>query len=392
MMIIASLIAFTLSNCHIIKEMEPAVEPNAEEGTFQMPAEEARHEGTWLQWPHDYTYRNHSIRHDETFIAIAKALHIGEKVHIIVYNEEEENRVKNLLMAAAVDMQQIDFFQWKTDDYWVRDNGPIFVYDESGHMAIQDWGFNGWGDKAPFDHCNLIPEKVGQQLNMTTVKVPMINEGGSVEIDGRGTLLAKRSSILNSNRNPGLTQTQAEKYFRQYLGVTNFIWLEGYAGEEITDDHIDGTARFANHNTIVTYLERDSDPDEYAILKNARDVEGEKYNLVHLPLTKYKLPSSRDYGIYINFYVGNEVVLVPNFEDPNDVIANATLQEIFLNRQVVGIPAIELGLDGGRRPLRHPTAAYGSVNSKASFYDLQMDLNLNSFIVPSLTVFWICPF
>ncbi len=347
MMLVSIVSLLLLSNCQLIKEMEAGINPSLDQATFYMPAEEAAHEGTWLQWPHNYTYRRHSQRHDETFIAMAKALHTGEKVHIIVYNEEEENRVEALLIAADLDMSQIDFFQWKTDDYWVRDNGPIFVYNEQNELVVENWGFNGWGDKAPFSHCNQIPTKVAQKLEIKAVNVPMINEGGSVEIDGNGTLLAKRSSILNENRNPGLTQAQAEAYFRQYLGVSHFIWLEGYPGEEITDDHIDGTARFANAHTIVTNTEANADPEEYNLLKKAENVNGEPYNIVHLPLTKYRLPSSRDHGIYINFYVGNEVVLVPNFEDPNDAIANATLQEIFPHRKVVGIPAIELGLDGG---------------------------------------------
>lgn len=337
----------TLGSCQLLRDMENPPQPDAQGVTYTMPAEEEPHEGTWLQWPHNYTYRGHTDRHDETFVAMAKALHTGERVHIVVYDANEEARVRNLLTGASVDLAQIDFYQWKTDDYWVRDNGPIFVFDENEQLVIEDWGFNGWGDKTSFQHCDKIPTKVATRLNLPKIDVSMINEGGSVEIDGQGTLMAKKSSILNSNRNPGLNQADAEAFFRQYLGVTNFIWLEGKAGQEITDDHIDGTARFANANTIVTYDEEESDPVEYQQLSSAKNTKGEAYEIVHLPLTRYRLPGSRDYGIYINFYVGNEVILVPNFEDPHDEVANARLQAIFPNRQVVGIPAIELGLDGG---------------------------------------------
>ena len=337
----------TLTNCQLLRDMEEPPQPDLDEDTYTMPGEDELHEGTWLQWPHNHTYPGHSQRHDGTFIAITKALHTGERVHIIVYDQDEEQRVRALLAHAQLDQTQVDFYQWKTDDYWVRDNGPIFTFDDKENLVVQNWGFNGWGEKAPFQYCDQIPTKVSDRLSLPMVPVSMINEGGSVEIDGHGTLMAKKSSILNSNRNPGMTQAEAEAYFRQYLGVTNFIWLEGKAGQEITDDHIDGTARFANARTIVTYEEEESDPKEYRQLVEAKNVAGHAYDIVELPLTRYRFPSSREYGIYINFYIGNEVVLVPNFEDPNDEIANARIQAIYPNRRVVGIPAIELGLDGG---------------------------------------------
>lgn len=321
---------------------------NIPEGiNYTMPAEEIEHEGTWLQWPHNFTYKGHTARHDKTFVAIAKALHTGENVHIVVYNQQEKDRVTALLKADNVDIGTVDFYIWKTDDYWVRDNGPIFVYDENNKLKIQNWGFNGWGNKTPYTNCNTIPKKVGQTLGIETIDVGMVNEGGSVEIDGNGTLLAKRSSILNQNRNPNLSQAKAEEFFTAYLGVTNFIWLEGLKGGDITDDHIDGTARFADANTIVTLEQQYADPTEFAILSNAKNKDGVNYKIVELPSTQNTLPNSNEYGIYINFYIGNEVVLVPNFNDPNDKIANEKLQKLYPKRKVIGIPAIELGLDGG---------------------------------------------
>lgn len=336
-----------MSSCQLLKDLENTPQLHHQQAIYTMPAEEATHEGTWLQWPHNYTYREHTDRHDPTFVAIAKALHTGERVHIIVYDEVEQERVKNLLINAEVSLNQIDFYRWKTDDFWVRDNGPIFVKDVNKQLVVQDWGFNGWGKKASFTNCDKIPQQVSTALSLSKVVVPMINEGGSVEIDGQGTLMAKKSSILNDNRNPNLSQAEAEAIFRQHLGVSHFIWLEGKAGQEITDDHIDGTARFANANTIVTYEQENADPTEYRILSQAKNAFGEPYRLVHLPLTRYRLPGSRDYGIYINFYVGNEVVLLPKFDDPHDEVANTILQAVFPNRKVIGIPAIELGLDGG---------------------------------------------
>jgi agmatine deiminase len=334
--------------------------------TFVMPAEEHAHEGTWLQWPHDYGWDpQHVHRYEATWIAMVQALHTGERVQIVVYNEQEQERVVKVLNSnkETIDLSQIDFFIFPTDDVWVRDNGPIFVFDnKSGELCISNWLFNGWGGKADDYYDNYIPLKAGHALGMRVVDIPMVLEGGSIEVDGRGTLMAKRSCILNSNRNEGWTQKDAERYFEQFLGVTNFIWLDGKkGGDDITDDHIDGTARFANGDTIVTFYKEDfANPKEHNILANAKDADGKPYKLVHLPCTKLKLKKLGDYGIYTNFYVGNEVVLVPAFGDANDSVAIDKLQQLYPTRKVVGIPCTEVYCDGGlihcvtqQQPQRH---------------------------------------
>jgi len=236
--------------------------------------------------------------------------------------------------------------------YQVRDNGPIFAYDnESNELVLQNWKFNGWGKKADWWwHDNKIPKKVAKSLSLPRVDVNMVNEGGSVELDGRGTLMAKRSSILNKNRNPGMNQKKAENYFSKYLGVENFIWLEGtITKSDITDDHIDGTARFAHGNTIVTHARSDFiDPKEYDILVAARDAQGKKYNIVTLPLTKNNnVGKTGDHGIYINYYIGNKVILMPIYEDENDDVAKKILADLYPNREIKGILAVELYKDGG---------------------------------------------
>jgi agmatine deiminase len=323
---------------------------NADADSYTMPPEEYRHEGTWLQWPHNYGWDVHHVKRYETsWVQMARALHTGERVHIIVYDDTERDRVESLLRHESLNMDQIDFYVWPTDDVWARDNGPIFVFDKHQKLCIVDFVFNGWGGKADYYYDNYIPLKVGHAINVPVIDIPMVHEGGSVEVDGRGTLLAKRSSIINTNRNVGWTQKDAEQYFQQYLGVTNFIWLDGRkGGDDITDDHIDGTARFANGDTIVTYYERDFvNPGEYKILQKAVDVDGRPYQLVHLPVTTKKVPGVGDYGIYINFYVGNDVVLVPSYDDPNDHVAVEILQLLYPTRQIVAIPSTEVFRDGG---------------------------------------------
>lgn len=271
---------------------------------------------------------------------MAKALSQSEKVRIIVYDLPAKDRVRELLKKAGANMGEVEFFVYPTDDVWMRDNGSIFVRDKTGKLVIEDWGFNGWGAKvrpkvlaqelplvraesecgaecaagtAPQGKCptcdtssqdrynsydDAIPAKIAKDLGFKLVNLnkKMINEGGSVELDGAGTLMATRSSILNDNRNPDMTRAQAERIFSQYLGVSNFIWLDGVPGLEITDMHIDGFARFWGGEAIVGPNDDDmyewyGDENEsvaksdIATLKSAKNAKGKTYEHIYVPLT-----------------------------------------------------------------------------------------------------------
>ena len=327
---------------------------------YIMPEESSPHEGTWLQWPHEYQYgREFSDDLDATWVTMTKALATSENVHIIAYNNDEKEKIEELLENANVDFDNIDFNIYPTDDFWVRDNGPIFVKDKNGKVVIEDWGFNGWGKKAKFENCNAIPSKIANDKGFQVVDLNsiMTNEGGAVEIDGNGTLLATKSAVLNKNRNPNLSQKQAEDIFTKYLGVTNFIWLDGVAGLEITDMHIDGFARFGNKNTIVTMSENDLlewqvKPSDIKKLYNSKDKNNKSYQFVKLPLTKNNVTTEYgkklDYqGSYINYYIANTVVLVPNYNDQNDKIANAIIQKTYPSQTVIGIDVRNLYANGG---------------------------------------------
>ncbi len=204
-LLLISFLAALLSAC-----TDP-VEPNNEmvEILYTFPKESEPQEGTWMQWPHHYQY-GVQFRDDldPTWIELTRVLATSENVHIIAYDRVEQNRITDLLNNANVDMSKVDFKIFPNDDFWIRDNGPIYVHDPEGNLAIQDWGFNGWGNKTEFENCDEIPSRIGQDQNRTVVDLNniMINEGGSVELDGNGTLMACKSSILNSNRNPGMTQ------------------------------------------------------------------------------------------------------------------------------------------------------------------------------------------
>jgi agmatine deiminase len=269
---------------------------------YIMPEESDVHEGTWLQWPHAFQYgKTYQEELDPTWVAMTKALVDRENVDIIDYNTAEVKRITRLLKDEGINLEKIDFNIYQTDDVWIRDNGPIYVRDKSGVLHIQDWGFNAWGEKIDeesglpitFSHCNSIPTKIStdQNIPLVDLNLKMINEGGSVEIDGNGTLMACKSSILNKNRNPGISQKEAEDIFTKHLGVTHFIWLDGQAGIELTDQHIDGFARFANKDTIVSMNQNDllafdvkqTDIDK---LYSAKNIYGEPYCFIEVPLTQ----------------------------------------------------------------------------------------------------------
>jgi agmatine deiminase len=337
--------------------------------TYKMPAETSPHEGTWLQWPHHYeyglTYRN---RLDATWVAMTSALVGSERVHIIAYNSTEQTRITNLLTTASVSLTNIDFQLFQTNDVWVRDNGPIFVKDTVGNLNIEDWGFNGWGGDYNYNLCNPIPTSLATAIGMTVVNLnsEMTIEGGSYELDGNGVLLATKSSILTQTnsegalaiRNLGMTQSQAETILTQYIGATKFIWLDGFLSpDDVTDAHIDGFAKFADDSTLVTMNNDDLlywglSSSDIAILYAASDVSNVEYNKVYVPLTQNDVETTYGNnlgykGSYCNYYIANNVVLVPNYNDPNDAVANAIIQGLHPGRTVIGIDCSNLYENGG---------------------------------------------
>lgn len=341
------LISITLSttNC-----TEQVTAPSSEQTSvlYTMPEQSEPHRATWLQWPHNYGWdKKHTERYDPIWIAMTKALAPSEKVEIIVYNEVEHDRVKSLLTMEDINLHSIGFHIWKTDDVWIRDNGPIFVFNKQNELVILNWEFNGWGNKEDYAYSNIIPTLTGETLNIPVIDLPVVLEGGAVELDGNGTLMGKLSCITNKNRNPGFTLEEIENYLTKYLGVTNFIWMSGTAGLEITDDHIDGTARFVSDSIIVVNEERVIDPVEFGILSNSQNLNGETYRLVELPVTTIKMPGADWWGLYINYYVANKVVIVPTYNDPNDAEALRIIGELYPNRSIIGIDVCELYKDGG---------------------------------------------
>ena len=328
---------------------------------YTMPFEDGPHEGTWLQWPHNFTYPPWWQEDNEpAFIQMVAALESGENVHIIVYDLNEQTHVQQVLAVASVPLTNIDFYIHPNDDYWVRDNGPIFVYDNNNNLIILDFGFNGWGGDAPYALDNQIPTLIANDLNLPYVDLDdFVLEGGSVEIDGNSSAMITRISITGSDRNPNLTELQIENYITSYLGVTNFIWLDGAFGGslDITDMHIDGFVKFVNMNTIVTMSNSDLiywglSTQDISTLNSATDVNGSPYSFITLPLTQNNVTTSwggnvNFKGSYVNYYVANDAVLVPVYNDPNDSSALSIIQTLYPSKTIVGIDCSNMFYEGG---------------------------------------------
>jgi len=317
---------------------------------FSMPAEWARHRGTWLSWPHkEASWPGNFTPVPGVIAEMIRHLVTGEEVHINVNGDAMEQRARFMLSDARVPTSNVFFHHHPTDDAWCRDHGPIFVQrtgDGAAQELILDWGYNAWGNKyPPYDHDDVIPSRIGAELGIAVEHPGMILEGGSIEVNGCGTLLTTEACLLNRNRNPLLTRRQIEKSLRDYLGVTNILWLgDGIAGDD-TDGHIDDLTRFVDEHTVVTVIEDDPGDDNYEPLRQnwrrlheMKDQAGEPLRVVALPMPPalyyeaQRLPAS-----YANFYIANDVVLLPGYDGKTDAVAATTLQALFDTRRVVTI-------------------------------------------------------
>lgn len=347
---------FALTGCSLRAEHSNSGKEGFPMSSYTFPAEDAAHEGTWLNWPHHYTYgMDYREEIEPIWIEMVAALHRGERIHIVAYDAVEEKRISSLLAAEQIDMTQIDFVIAKSDDVWSRDTGPMFAFDDNGKMVIVDFAFDGWGKKMPFENDDKTSSAVAKAKSIPIISVPdFVLEGGSVELDGACTLLATKSSVTSKNRNVGMTAIQAEAYLEKYLGASNFIWLDGVTDEDITDAHIDGMARFYDEKTLLTVSEDDFFElyegileSDYELLCNAENADGQPYEIVELPLTAKNVRGLDYKGSYLNYYVGNDVVLLPIYGDKNDALATEIIGELYEGRKVVPIDVTALYQYGG---------------------------------------------
>jgi agmatine deiminase len=312
---------------------------------YRMPAEWEPQEAVWLTWPHnELTWPDGMLAEVErTYIEFIRPLHVAQKVKLLVGNAETEARIRLILERENIALSQIVFIPVAAEDSWIRDYGPTFiVHREQRRTAMVKWIFNAWGNK--YDDLikdDRIPRELNKSLGLQMFEPGIVLEGGSIEVDGAGTVLTTEQCLLNKNRNPHLTREEIESYLREYLNVSRVLWLaEGIAGDD-TDGHIDDIARFVNPGTVICAYEDDPEDENHKILEdNYERLCKFGFEVIKLPMPGYvgdrhaPLPAS-----YANFYVGNEAVVVPIFGHANDQRALEIIRNCFPSRNVVGVHA-----------------------------------------------------
>jgi agmatine deiminase len=332
---------------------------------FRMPAEWDPHEATWLGWPHQLTdWPGKFSPIPWAFAEIVRHLARVERVFLLVENRAAEARVKTILRKSGADLNAIIFFQVPTDRGWMRDSGPIAVANVgvSRELTLLNFVFNGWAKYSDHKKDARTVERANRKLKRRVVLPEhkgrrVVLEGGSIDVNGRGTLLTTEECLLSDvqSRNPGFTKDDYAEIFRRYLGVTNLLWLgNGIAGDD-THGHVDDLARFVDASTVVTVLENERGDANYeplrenlARLKAMKDQDGRALRVETLPMPRpvwfdgQRLPAS-----YANFYIANKIVLVPTFNDPADRAALNTLASLFPTREIVPIYCRDLVLGLG---------------------------------------------
>jgi agmatine deiminase len=328
-----------------------------------MPAEWEPHEATWIGWPHnatDWPGRFGPI--PWAYAEIARWLSHGEIVRILVQDRVHEERARRVLSRSAVDLSRIEFFRIPTDRGWTRDSGPAFVRRDGdgspAEVAISRFLFNGWARYPDWRRDDRLPDRIARELGLRVFPAEkrgreVVLEGGAIDVNGRGSLLTTEDCLLDPRvqvRNPGLTRRDYAEIFRDFLGARNVIWLEsGIMGDD-THGHVDDIGRFVGPRTVVLCQEENAADENYRALEENRELlegarleDGSKVEVVPLPMPGpvffdgRRLPAS-----YANFTIANAAVLVPTFNDPKDRIALGILAELFRDRPVVGIHALDL--------------------------------------------------
>ncbi|HZR16271.1 MAG TPA: agmatine deiminase family protein [Verrucomicrobiae bacterium] len=335
---------------------------------FSMPAEWEPHQATWLGWPHnssDWPDKLDTIRW--VYGEMARKICAGELIRLLVDNSSTERMARRYLSRAGCDLKKVQFVKHPTNRGWMRDSGPIFVRQKArgqrSETAIVHFHFNAWAKYNDWQKDRRVPDMAARLLrkrmfNAQIGSKDFVIEGGGIEVNGAGTLLTTEECYLDPKvqvRNPGLTRADYEHAFKEHLGVSNVLWLaDGPVGDD-THGHIDDICRFVNRKTLVLIREQRRQDQNYRPLAENWDrvaefrlEDGTKPEVVPLPMPSpiyfdgYRLPAS-----YANFYISNAAVLVPTFNDPQDRVALGVLGELFRDRPVIGIHAVDLVLGFG---------------------------------------------
>ena len=330
---------------------------------YRMPAEWEPHEGTFLGWPHELSdWPGKFAPIPWAFAEIVRHLARVEKVYLLVEDRVAESRVRTILSKSHANLENVHFLRVPTDRGWMRDSGPICVRNARGEVAFNHFLFNGWAKYPNHKKDAQVVTRATRSLRRTLF-LPQHNgkrvvlEGGSIEVNGCGSLLTTEECLQSKvqERNPSLDKSDYQRVFREYLGVNNVLWLKnGIAGDD-THGHVDDLARFVSPTTVVTVVEEGRTDANYAaleenlsLLNSMKDQDGKPLRVETLPMpapvffNAQRLPAS-----YANFYIANNLVLVPVFNDANDRVALNTLARLFPGREVAGIYCRDLVLGLG---------------------------------------------
>ncbi len=321
---------------------------------FRVPIDTLRHTRTWMAWPDSTGIWRGKLAGIQADIAlIARTVAKYEPVTMCA-NPASVTKARSMCGAGVTVIGDIP-----VDDCWMRDTGPVFRTDGAGGLDTLGLNFNGWGNHQTHANDALVAGRVAAYLGLPFTTAGLVAEGGAVEADGAGTLMATRSSILNANRNPGKSQAQVESALCAAFGASKVIWFAGIAGQDITDDHVDATSRFLGGTTGVVQmpLARDTDVwsqdarQQYKILSAATNAQGVRYSVSQIQGPDYNLIRSTDpnfVGSYANYYLCNNAVIAAQFGDARaDSAARATLARLFPGRTVEQLDIDRLGAGGG---------------------------------------------
>lgn len=320
---------------------------------FKMPAEWFPHEATWLAWPvNPQIWAGRLAGVEEVYYRMLEHLLPGEKVFLLLKEEKKIEALYKTLQTRGISEKNLTVYGLTASDVWIRDYGPVFLWAEkTGRLAWCKWEFNAWGGKyEDYQNDNHLFGIHGGIIPYPCFRPGMILEGGSIEVNGRGTCIVTEQCLLNANRNPHLSKEQIEQTLKDYLGVKQVLWLgKGIAGDD-TDGHVDDLVRFLNENTIAFAEETDPSDENYGVLKEnhgrlleSRNIDEKPWELVPLPMPpKLECGGERKPASYANFYIANEVVLLPSFDCPEDNEAASRIKDFFPQKKIILVPSKDL--------------------------------------------------
>lgn len=327
------------------------MEANPIDEGYRMPAEWEAHSATWLAWPQNKEYWPGEAMDliEASYASAVKSLSTGEHVHILANDDKNIRRISQLLIKNQVSTSNISIHIIPTKDIWIRDYGPNFLVpkDPDKLIRLNRWLFNSWGNKYEMEVEKKVAPLIASKLNIKPFEPNIVLEGGAIEVNGQGLCLTTEECLLNKNRNDGPSKVTMEKYLKNFLGVSKVIWCKGGMEGDDTDGHIDNLARFVSPDTVVCVNEEDQEDANYQnlkenfeILQNSTDQNGNPLKLIKLPTPGYVGKGSLRYpASYANFYIGNDVVIVPSYGHPNDDKVCEILKPFFPNRYLVKLPS-----------------------------------------------------